>query len=63
MDTDIGLPDVDNELECLGDDKPGEECGLFGIYAPEMEVAQTICLALIALQHRGQVDTTALGSI
>jgi amidophosphoribosyltransferase len=31
-----------------------EECGIFGIYAPEMEVARTISLALIALQHRGQ---------
>jgi len=31
-----------------------EACGVFGIYAPEIEVASSIGLALIALQHRGQ---------
>jgi len=36
------------------DDSPKENCGVFGIYAPEIPVAQTACLALIALQHRGQ---------
>jgi len=38
----------------MDDDSPKEACGIFGIYAPEQEVSQTICLALIALQHRGQ---------
>jgi len=37
-----------------GDDKPKEECGLFGIYAPELEVARLTYYGLYALQHRGQ---------
>lgn len=37
-----------------GDDKPKEECGVFGIYAPELEVARLTYYALYALQHRGQ---------
>ncbi|MEL1134745.1 amidophosphoribosyltransferase [Desulfitobacterium sp. THU1] len=36
------------------DDKPNEECGVFGIYAPEQEVARLTYYALYALQHRGQ---------
>ena len=37
------------------DDKLHEECGVFGIYAPEDEqVAHTIYYGLGALQHRGQ---------
>ena len=36
------------------EDEPKESCGVFGIYAPEMHVATTVSLALIALQHRGQ---------
>lgn len=36
------------------DDKPKEECGLFGIYAPEQEVSQLTYYGLYALQHRGQ---------
>lgn len=35
-------------------EKPKEECGLFGIYAPTMEVAQLTYYGLYALQHRGQ---------
>ena len=36
-------------------DKLHEECGVFGIYAPEgSEVAQDIYYGLTALQHRGQ---------
>jgi amidophosphoribosyltransferase len=27
-------------MDMLFDDKPKEECGLFGIFAPEQEVAQ-----------------------
>lgn len=37
-----------------GDDKPKEECGVFGIYAPELEVGRLTYYALYALQHRGQ---------
>jgi amidophosphoribosyltransferase len=36
------------------DDKPREECGLFGVYAPEQEVTQLTYYGLYALQHRGQ---------
>ncbi len=35
-------------------DGPRDECGVFGVYAPEFEVAQLAYLALSALQHRGQ---------
>lgn len=31
-----------------------ESCGVFGIYAPGMNIAHTIFFALFALQHRGQ---------
>lgn len=33
---------------------PGEECGVFGIYAPGEPVASLTYLGLYALQHRGQ---------
>lgn len=36
------------------DDKPHEECGVFGIYAPGKNVARHTFFALYALQHRGQ---------
>jgi amidophosphoribosyltransferase len=36
------------------DDKLHEECGIFGIYAPDREVARRTFFALYALQHRGQ---------
>lgn len=35
-------------------DKPEEACGVFGIYAPEVEVAKLAYFGLYALQHRGQ---------
>ncbi|ACK72685.1 amidophosphoribosyltransferase [Gloeothece citriformis PCC 7424] len=35
-------------------DKPEEACGVFGIYAPEKEVAKLTYFGLYALQHRGQ---------
>lgn len=38
----------------FGDDKPKEECGVFGIYAPTQEVARLTYYGLYALQHRGQ---------
>lgn len=36
------------------DDKPHEECGVFGIYAPDLEVSRVTFFGLYALQHRGQ---------
>lgn len=35
-------------------DKPQEACGVFGIYAPEEDVAKLAYFGLYALQHRGQ---------
>lgn len=37
-----------------GDDKPREECGVFGIYAPGEDVTRLTFFGLYALQHRGQ---------
>jgi amidophosphoribosyltransferase len=36
------------------DDSPHDECGVFALYAPEMDVARLTFFALFALQHRGQ---------
>jgi len=36
------------------DDKPHDECGVFGIFAPGEDVARLTFFALYALQHRGQ---------
>src|SRR2546429_4200925 len=35
-------------------DGPLDECGVFGVYAPESDVARLAYFALYALQHRGQ---------
>src|SRR6266516_855239 len=35
-------------------DGPRDECGVFGIYAPELDVSRHVYFALYALQHRGQ---------
>jgi amidophosphoribosyltransferase len=45
-------------------DGPRDECGVFGIYAPEHDVARLTYFGLFALQHRGQESAgiaTALG--
>ena len=34
--------------------RPGEACGVFGVYAPGSDVAQITYFGLFALQHRGQ---------
>ncbi|MBZ0304240.1 MAG: amidophosphoribosyltransferase [Anaerolineae bacterium] len=44
----------DQDLDAYLDDKPREECGVFGIYAPGREVARLSFFGLFALQHRGQ---------
>jgi amidophosphoribosyltransferase len=38
----------------MWDDKPHEECGIFGVYAPDEDVARLTFFGLYALQHRGQ---------
>jgi amidophosphoribosyltransferase len=35
-------------------DKPEEACGIFGLYAPDEDVARLAYFGLFALQHRGQ---------
>ena len=37
-----------------GDEKPGEECGVFAVFAPGTPVAHLAYLGIYALQHRGQ---------
>jgi len=44
------LPPVDD----LTGDRPGEACGVFGVYAPGQPVAHRTYKGLFALQHRGQ---------
>lgn len=41
-------------LTCDRLDRPKEACGVFGIYAPGVDVARVAFFALYALQHRGQ---------
>ena len=36
------------------DDKPHDECGVFGVFAPSRDVARLTYFGLYALQHRGQ---------
>ena len=36
------------------DDRIGEACGVFGVYAPNQDVAKLTYFGLFALQHRGQ---------
>lgn len=38
----------------LKPDKPEEECGIFGIYGPGLDVSRLTYYGLYALQHRGQ---------
>jgi amidophosphoribosyltransferase len=45
------LADVPADLDRDG---PRDECGVFGVYAPEHDVARLAYFALYALQHRGQ---------
>jgi amidophosphoribosyltransferase len=48
-------------------DGPRDECGVFGVYAPESDVARLTYFGLYALQHRGQesagIATTENGHI
>jgi len=46
---DRALPNVNDHR-----DGPRDECGVFGIYAPDHDVARLSYFALFALQHRGQ---------
>ncbi|PRP83929.1 hypothetical protein PROFUN_08866 [Planoprotostelium fungivorum] len=49
------ITEWNNGDSTLMEDDPKEKCGIFGIYAPELDgIGRLISLALIALQHRGQ---------
>ncbi|HKZ29174.1 MAG TPA: amidophosphoribosyltransferase, partial [Acidimicrobiia bacterium] len=39
---------------CSEFSRPGEACGVFGVYAPETDAAHLVSYGLFALQHRGQ---------
>ncbi len=41
-------------IDFLSDDKPHDECGVVGVYAPGREVARLAFFGLYSLQHRGQ---------
>ena len=48
-------PDGKLTFETYGGEKgPQDECGVFGVWAPEEEVAKLTFYGLYALQHRGQ---------
>src|SRR5574341_1086033 len=42
------------EGQMLSNDKPHDECGVIGIFAPNEDVARMAYFGLYALQHRGQ---------
>ena len=48
------MPNQSFRHEAQLPDKPEEACGVFGIYAPEEDVAKLTYFGLYALQHRGQ---------
>ena len=48
------LDDYSSISDASRPDKPEEACGVFGIYAPEENVAKLTYFGLYALQHRGQ---------
>jgi amidophosphoribosyltransferase len=48
------IPNFYSDEHAESADKPKEYCGVFGIYAPEEDVAKLTYFGLYALQHRGQ---------
>jgi amidophosphoribosyltransferase len=49
------VPAAPDELDLLQPERPiGEECGVFGVWAPGEDVAKLTYYGLYALQHRGQ---------
>jgi amidophosphoribosyltransferase len=44
----------DTRLDLDPRDGPRDECGVFGVYGPEHDIARYAYFALYALQHRGQ---------
>lgn len=46
--------DPSGDFSYHAEDRPQEECGVFGIFAPGIEVARRTFFGIFALQHRGQ---------
>ncbi|MBW4472001.1 MAG: amidophosphoribosyltransferase [Stenomitos rutilans HA7619-LM2] len=53
LDADLSKADS-SKADLLEADKPEEACGVFGVYAPDQDVAKLAYFGLYALQHRGQ---------
>ena len=49
-----GKKNASTSIELNRADKPEEACGVFGVYAPQENVARLAYFGLYALQHRGQ---------
>ena len=45
---------IDQEFQDNAEGRPHEECGVFGIFAPGVDVARRTFFGIFALQHRGQ---------
>src|SRR3954471_4066150 len=43
-----------SDRDLADDGRPGEECGVFAVYAPGQAVGHLCYLGIFALQHRGQ---------
>ena len=52
--TEFQNPGATSYDELRDTDRPQEECGVFGIYAPGVDVARRTFFGIFALQHRGQ---------
>jgi len=48
------MTNLSSAPECGDDDTPKEECGVFGVFAPGVDVARVTYFGLFSLQHRGQ---------
>jgi len=49
------VPVIDGQQDAYQPERPvGEECGVFGVWAPDEDVAKLTYYGLYALQHRGQ---------
>jgi amidophosphoribosyltransferase len=56
----MALPDRSEQLDQR--DGPRDECGVFGVFGPEHDVARLAFFALYALQHRGQ-ESAGIASV
>jgi len=55
--------DLDRDTNLRQDmEGPGEECGVFGVWAPDEDVSKLTYFGLYALQHRGQEAAGIAGS-